>query len=64
MEHFVNSLDVSQKVAHNSTIDKQQGLPLKDTKMDSEYFGTMVFAGILGVVALGIGLGFILSIIL
>ena len=34
------------------------------TKMDSEDFGTMVFAGILGVVALGIGLGFILSIIL
>ena len=32
--------------------------------MDSEYFGTMVFAGILVVVALGIGLGFILSIIL
>ena len=31
--------------------------------MDSETFGTAVFAGILGVVALGIGLGFVLSII-
>ena len=32
--------------------------------MDSETFGTVVFAGILGIVALGIGLGFVLSIIL
>ena len=49
-------------------MDKHGGLlksPHKrEQNMDSEYFGTMVFAGILGVVALGIGLGFALSIIL